>query len=95
MPWPLLLFGDLAILVGLLVISLGLLGVWRFPDLLTRLHAGAKVGSLGLAAVLLGTVATGRPEMIARAALIALFLVVTAPVATHAIARARLHSKED
>jgi multicomponent Na+:H+ antiporter subunit G len=83
----LLLAGDLLLLAGLTALTLGLVGIWRFGDLFSRLHAAAKVGSLGLAALLAGTIATGDLALVLRALLIAVFLVVTAPVTTHALAR--------
>ncbi|HSL84884.1 MAG TPA: monovalent cation/H(+) antiporter subunit G, partial [Thermoanaerobaculia bacterium] len=73
---------------GLAVLTLALAGVWRFPDLSTRLHAAAKIGSLGLAALLMGSLATGDAVLVVRSLLIAVFLVLTAPVATYVVARA-------
>lgn len=88
MPWPVLLAADLLIVGGLLVLTLALAGLWRFDDLFARLHAVAKVESLGLATLLLGCVATGDWALVARAGLVVLFLVLTSPVASYAIARA-------
>lgn len=86
--WPLLLAGDLLIFIGLLVLTLGLVGIFRFDAFYTRLHAAAKIGSLGLSAVLMGTVTTGDPSLVLRALVIVAFLVFTAPVTTHMLARA-------
>lgn len=86
-PWPVLLLADLSILFGLVTLSVALVGVWRFPDLLTRLHAAAKISSVGLVAVLLGSIATCDAAMILRSLLIAMFLLFTAPVATYAMAQ--------
>lgn len=87
MPWPVVLLGDLLVVGGLGILTLALLGVWRFPDLFARIHATAKVGSLGLSALLLGSVAVGEGPLVARALLIAVFLVFTAPVASYVVAR--------
>jgi multicomponent Na+:H+ antiporter subunit G len=84
----LLVAGDLLVVAGLVTLTLALVGTWRFPDLFSRLHATSKIGSLGLSLLLLGTVATADLAIVARAALIALFLFLTTPVSTHAIARA-------
>lgn len=94
MPWPVLLLADLLIVFGLATITVALIGVWRFPDLVTRIHAAAKIASLGLTAVLLGSIATGDPAMILRSLLIALFLVFTAPVATYAMAQTTQREEE-
>ncbi len=88
MSW-LVVLGDALILVGLIVLTLSLLGTWRFPDVHTRLHATTKGSSLGVMAILLATVATRDVAMLAMASLVGFFLVLTAPVATHAIARAK------
>ncbi len=88
MPWPVVVLGDLLVVGGLVTLTLALAGVWRFPDLFARIHAAAKIGSLGLAALLGGSVAVGDGSLVVRALLIALFLVLTAPVASHAVARA-------
>jgi multicomponent Na+:H+ antiporter subunit G len=70
----------------ILVSSIGLL---RMPDLLTRMHASSKAGTLG-AILVMAAVAFHFPEgdVTLRAILIILFLFMTASVAAHAIARA-------
>lgn len=73
---------------GLAVIALGVVGIVRLPDVYSKLHAASKAASLGLVLVLAGSVGTGDPGTIGRAALIATFLLVTSPVSAHAIALA-------
>lgn len=94
MPWPVVLLGDLLVVGGLGILTLALLGVWRFPDLFARIHATAKVGSLGLVALLLGSVAVGDGPVVVRALLIAVFLVFTAPVASYVVARAAYRRRQ-
>jgi monovalent cation/proton antiporter MnhG/PhaG subunit len=72
--------------VGLLVMTIGLYGVWRMPDIYTRLHAAGIVSSVGVIAILLASVATGNAPVISRAALVIAFLLLTAPISSHAIA---------
>lgn len=48
------LFTILAVLGGALLFLAGTLGLIRFPDTLTRLHALTKVDNLGLGLVVLG-----------------------------------------
>jgi multicomponent Na+:H+ antiporter subunit G len=70
----------------MLVASVGLL---RMPDLLTRMHASSKAGTLGAALVLAGVaLRSGRVSVVLEVLLIVLFLFLTAPVAAHMIARA-------
>jgi multicomponent Na+:H+ antiporter subunit G len=61
----------------------------RFPDLLSRMHSGTKPQVLGLLLVLLGA-ALQLPDVpgVVKLALVAVFQLLTAPVATHLLARA-------
>jgi multicomponent Na+:H+ antiporter subunit G len=71
------------------------LGVLRLPDLLMRMHAATKAGTLG-AGLLLVAVAVSAPEtsVMARALATFVFLLLTAPIAAHLIARAAYHTGE-
>jgi multicomponent Na+:H+ antiporter subunit G len=65
------------------------IGVWRFPDVLTRMQAAAKAGTLGVGFIMLAVaVHFGRLAVTAHAAVILLFFVVTSPVGAHRIGRA-------
>lgn len=65
------------------------LGVYRMPDLFTRMQAAAKTGTLGVGCTILAVaVHFGEIGVTVRAALIILFLFLTAPIAAHLIARA-------
>jgi multicomponent Na+:H+ antiporter subunit G len=48
------LLGELALLAGALLILLAAIGVLRFPDALTRMHALSKASTLGVSIALLG-----------------------------------------
>jgi multicomponent Na+:H+ antiporter subunit G len=47
-------FTVLAVLAGALFLMAGTVGLLRFPDTLTRLHALTKVDNLGLGLIVLG-----------------------------------------
>lgn len=79
--------GALLLAAGLLVTSVGVYGVLHMRGLYARLHAAGMATGPGVIAVLLASVATNGPT-IARAVLIASFMLLTAPLASHAIARA-------
>lgn len=82
----------LAVLGALLMVVAGI-GLVRMPDLLTRMHASSKAGTLGAALVLAAVaVRLGEGGVAVRAALVVLFLFLTAPVASHLIARAGYRS---
>lgn len=82
------LAADALILLGMIVMTIGVLGFARMPDIYNKLHATSKAVFLGAISLLLATVATGDAVIMGRAALIAVFLLLTAPVAAHAVARA-------
>ncbi len=82
------LAADGLVLVGLVVTTLGVLGMFRMPDVYTQLHAASKAVFLGIVAFLLASVAAGDARVTSRVVLIAVFLILTTPVGAHAIARA-------
>ena len=67
--------------------TIGVYGVIRMPDVYTQLHAAGKAVFLGVVSLCLASVVTGDAAIIARVALIAMLVLVTVPVASHAIAR--------
>lgn len=83
---------DALIALGLLLTTLGVVGIYRMPDVYTRLHASGKAAFLGTLAFLAAATVAGEGAVDARAILIAAFLVLTSPVAAHVIARAS-HSR--
>jgi multicomponent Na+:H+ antiporter subunit G len=89
------MIANLFLLVGSLFVFVAALGVLRLPDLLMRMHAATKAGTLG-AGLLLVAVAVAAPEtsVVARALATFVFLLLTAPIAAHLIARAAYHTGE-
>jgi multicomponent Na+:H+ antiporter subunit G len=79
---------DALVLLGMLVMTVGVYGAVRMPDTYTRLHAMGKVVILGVISLCLASVVTGDPAIISRAALIAMFLLVTTPISSFVIGRA-------
>lgn len=88
------LVGDGLIVVGVLVVTVAAIGLLRMPDSYLCLHASGKAVVLGDAVIAVASIATGDPAIIARCLLIALFLLLTTPVATHAIAYAAWRENE-
>ena len=89
------MIAHLFLLVGSLFVLVAALGLLRLPDLLMRMHAATKAGTLGAGLVLVG-VAVSAPEtsVMARALATFVFLLLTAPIAAHLIARAAYHTGE-
>lgn len=88
--------------VALVVLALGALlclcasiGLARFPDLLSRMHAATKPQTLGVLLVLLG-IGIGRhsPLDIGMLVLVALFQMSTAPISSHLLSRAAVRHGE-
>ncbi len=81
--------------IGIIFISLGLafdlfgcVGLVRLPDVYNRLQASTKCVTLGTSSILLGTfLMVGFTAAGFKAILCTLFLLLTSPVAAHAIAR--------
>lgn len=75
--------------MGLFFMLATTVGVLRFPDAYTRLHAGTKGLTVGAGLILVGA-AIQAPSVgfAARALLVVVFLLTTNPIAIHAIARA-------
>jgi multicomponent Na+:H+ antiporter subunit G len=65
------------------------LGVLRLQDVLMRMHASTKAGTLGSGLILVAVaIYFGDLATITRAVAAILFLLITAPVAAHMIGRA-------
>lgn len=76
-----------AVILGTSFSLLGVLGFLRMPDAYTRLHSTGKVGAFGVVLLTIATVATTRLSF-GKGLVLIVLLLITAPVATHAIASA-------
>lgn len=85
---------DLLVIAGVAVMTLGVLGFARMPDVYNQLHAAGKTVVLGLVTLLIATAVSIDLSGAARAVLTAAFLVVTAPVSAHAVARGAVLARE-
>jgi len=82
------IIATILIAVGLGFDILGCVGLLRLPDIYNRLQATTKCVTLGTCSILLGTfVLKGFCPTGIKAILVAVFLLLTSPVAAHAIAR--------
>jgi monovalent cation/proton antiporter MnhG/PhaG subunit len=83
------ILAALLLVGGASVVALAAIGVARLPDPFMRMHAAAKAGVVGAGLVLLGTgLGFGTAGAIATAVAAVAFLVLTAPLASHALGRA-------
>jgi multicomponent Na+:H+ antiporter subunit G len=80
--------GMIVIVVGLAFDFFGCIGLIRFPDVYGRLQASAKCITLGTCGILFGLfLFRGFTAAGIKALLCLLFIIVTAPVSGHALAR--------
>ena len=77
---------TVALVGGLAVMTLGVIGMLRMPNLLTKLHAASKSVVLGAALVLVAVAVVGDAPTTAKAALTIAILLLTTPVSAHVIA---------
>ncbi len=81
------------ICLGVFFLLMGTIGILRFPDYYTRMHAAGKCDTLGSLLIVSGLafyngITLGSVKII----FIAVFIFLTSPTATHAIARAALRN---
>jgi len=77
------------LLSGLFFFLAGTLGLIRFPDVLTRMHATTKCDTLGAGLVLIGLLFyPGTVYLRLKLVLVIAFLWLTNPTAAHYMARA-------
>ena len=82
---------SVLILLGSAMTVAAGIGIFRFPDVFTRMHAATKVGTLGSGLILAGVaVHFGDPGIVLRCVLIVIFLLLTAPIGAHMIGRAAM-----
>jgi multicomponent Na+:H+ antiporter subunit G len=77
---------SLLLLIGGAFATIAAVGILRMPDLLTRIHAATKVGTVGVSALVLAVMFHfGDLSVHTRGVLIIAFFLLTAPVAAHMI----------
>jgi len=82
------IIGYILIMVGILFNIFGCIGLVRFPDVYNRLQASTKCVTLGTILLLIGVaVIAGLGPTSAKAIICAVFILITAPTAAHAIAK--------
>jgi multicomponent Na+:H+ antiporter subunit G len=80
--------GTALLVLGLLLATIGLYGLLRNPDIFHQLHPAGLITGPAVILALLAAVSTRSAEIITSAALVILFVLVTSPLSTHAIAQA-------
>lgn len=81
------IIGAVFMVVGALFYFLGGLGILRMPDPFDRIQAGTKATTLGAFSLLVGVGIT-HPEWIFKVVLIILFISLSNPIGSSALAKA-------
>ncbi len=82
----------LCLLLGSIFLIIGGIGIHRFPDLFTRFHAASITDTLGAGFILLGLmIAAGMTLVTVKLLMILIFIFITSPSSTHALAKAAIH----
>lgn len=84
--------GWIIIWIGIAFDILGAVGLVRFPDVYNRLQASTKCVTLGTFGIMIGIfLLRGFTPMGIKALIAAAFLLLTSPVAAHALMKGSLH----
>ncbi|MBI1274807.1 sodium:proton antiporter [bacterium] len=87
--------GQFLTLLGALCMLIAAIGLVRMPDFFTRMHPAGIKDSLGMPLVMIGLMLQlGFTLECAKLLLLLVFVLLTSPVATHALARAALVIRE-
>jgi multicomponent Na+:H+ antiporter subunit G len=78
----------IGVVAGSLFGLLAAVGLVRFPDLYTRLHAASKAGAVGTGLILLAlAIVSLDAAVILRSIIAILFVLLTTPISAHLLAR--------
>jgi len=78
---------------GVAFIFIAALGVLRLPDLFMRMHANTKSATIGVGLIMLGAaIYFGEITITTRAMAVVIFLLITAPISSHLLARSAYFS---
>ncbi len=79
------------LIVGAFLMLTAAIGLVRFPDVYSRMHATGKCDTLGVSLMLMGLVIFQGPDLVSVKLLFIIFFVLfTGPVAVHALFRAAI-----
>jgi multicomponent K+:H+ antiporter subunit G len=87
-------FISFFLIVGGLFALIGSIGLARLPDLFMRLHGPTKATTLGVGGILVASMlhfSSAGAGLSLHELLVAVFLLITAPVSAHLIARTMIH----
>lgn len=87
---------SVLLVLGAVFVFIGSLGLAKLPDFYTRLHGPTKATTLGVGSLLIASmvqVTYQQGYLSLHELLITLFLLITAPVTAHMLAKTAMHHK--
>jgi len=81
------IFGYIFLFIGAFFILMSSIGILRMPDFYTRIQTGTKASTLGAMTFILG-IGFMQPEWLVKIIVIIIFIAISNPISSHAIARA-------
>ena len=82
------IIAGILVLLGGVFALIAAVGVLRLPDVLTRMHASTKAGTLASALILIAVaILFASATVVAKALATIIFLMLTAPLAAHMLGR--------
>jgi len=87
---------SVLVVAGAVITFIGSLGLVRFKDFYTRLHAPTKATTLGVGCLLVASslfFSLTTDQISLHEILVTLFLFITAPISAHLLAKAALHQR--
>lgn len=85
---------DIMLLVSCGVMTLGIVGILRMPDIYTKLHGASKSVFLGLIVLCLSATVISSTTAIFRLVLIIVLVFISTPIASHVLGRAAYKQHE-
>lgn len=95
MEWFIHIISAVLITIGTIFVVGGAIGLYRMPDLYTRIHAASVTDTGGLLFIVMGLFLEAifvfdNPMAAIKLVLMVIFIFFTAPTASHAVAKAAL-----
>jgi len=89
------ILGYIVIAIGIFLVLSGSLGMLRFPDFFSRIHAAGVTDSLGAPITIFGLILLdGFGQTSAKLLILMIILLVTSPTACHDITKEDLRNKK-
>lgn len=80
---------------GVIIIFLGLFGVFRFKFVMNRMHCAAMIDSLGIVCILIGLmIASGQLDAILKLLAMIALLWIGSPISSHLVSRLEITTDE-